>query len=91
MYTVKPTGKFQKDLRLAEIRDCNIGLLTAVIKKLVIGETLNRNHRNHPLKGKYKGCQECHISPDWLLIYKINDDNRILYLVRTGTHADLFR
>lgn len=90
MYTVKPTTRFQKDVNLAARRGYQIDLLTAVIKKLSVGETLAENYRDHPLKGKYAGCRECHITPDWLLIYEIADDELILYLTRTGTHSDLF-
>ena len=91
MYTVKPTAKFQKDLKRAQKRGYNIGLLTVVIKKLAAGEALDENYSDHPLKGKYKDCRECHITPDWLLIYEIVADTLILYLTRTGTHSDLFQ
>jgi mRNA interferase YafQ len=90
MYTVRPTTQFQRDLKRAEKRGYKIDLLTAVIKKLVAGETLDKSYNDHPLKGKYAHCRECHITPDWLLIYEIADDTLILYLTRTGTHSDLF-
>jgi mRNA interferase YafQ len=90
MYTVKPTTKFQRDLKRAEKRGYNIDLLTAVIKKLAAGEVLDASYDDHSLKGQYKNCRECHITPDWLLIYEIANDALILYLTRTGTHADLF-
>jgi len=90
MYTVKPTTKFQRDLKRAEKRGYNINLLTVVIKKLAAGETLDASYNDHALKGQYKGCRECHITPDWLLIYELVNDTLILYLTRTGTHADLF-
>jgi mRNA interferase YafQ len=90
MYSVKPTTKFQKDLKRAEKRGYDINLLTTVIKKLAVGETLDVSYNDHPLKGNYKGCRECHITPDWLLIYEIVNDEIILYLTRTGTHSDLF-
>jgi len=90
MYTVKPTTRFQKDLKRAERRGYKIDLLTAIIKKLAAGDVLDVNHKDHPLKGQYKGCRECHITPDWLLIYEIVNDTLILYLTRTGTHSDLF-
>jgi len=60
------------------------------IKMIAAGETLAESYKDHPLKGKYTGCRECHITPDWLLIYEIADDELILYLTRTGTHSDLF-
>jgi len=90
MYKVKPTTKFQKDLKRAEKRGYRIDLLTAVIKKLAAGEVLNESYNDHSLKGRYKNCRECHIAPDWLLIYEIVNETLILYLTRTGTHADLF-
>ena len=90
MYQVKPTAKFQKDLKRAEKRGYNIDLLTVVIKKLAAGEALDECYRDHPLKGKYRNCRECHITPDWLLIYEIDGGELILYLTRTGTHSDLF-
>ena len=90
MYVVKSTTKFQRDLKRAEKRGYRIDLLMAVIKKLAAGETLDKSYNDHPLKGEYKGCRECHITPDWLLIYKIKDDTLFLYLTRTGTHSDLF-
>jgi mRNA interferase YafQ len=90
MYTVKPTTKFQKDLKRAAKRGYDIDLLTAVITKLAVGETLDASYNDHPLKGQYKDCRECHIAPDWLLIYEIVNDTLILYSTRTGTHTDLF-
>lgn len=90
MYKVKPTNKFQKDLKKAQKRRYDISLLADIIKKLANGEQLAEKHRDHGLSGDYVGCRECHIQPDWLLIYEINDGDLILYLTRTGTHSDLF-
>ena len=90
MYTVKPTTRFAKDLKRVEKRGYKIDLLTAVIKKLAAGETLDDSYQDHSLKGNLEGLRECHITPDWLLIYEIADDELILYLTRTGTHNDLF-
>ena len=90
MYSVRPTTKFQKDLKRIEKRGYNISLLTEIIKKLANGETLPQKNRDHSLLGDYTGCRECHITSDWLLIYEIADDELILYLTRTGTHSDLF-
>ena len=90
MYTVKPTTRFSKDVRRIEKRGYKIDLLTAVIKKLAAGETLDETYHDHLLNGDYEGCRECHISSDWLLIYEIFDESLILYLTRTGTHSDLF-
>ncbi len=90
MYTIKPTSKFQKDLKRAQKRGYNISLLTEVIKKLAAGEKLPEKNKDHSLSGNYSGCRECHVTPDWLLIYEITDEELILYLTRTGTHSDLF-
>ena len=89
-YSVKPTTKFQKDLKRAEKRGYNIALLTEIIKKLAEGESLPEKNKDHALIGDYAGCRECHITPDWLLIYEIDGGELILYLTRTGTHSDLF-
>lgn len=89
-YTVKPTNKFQKDLKKIQKRGYNISLLTDIIKKLANGEKLSEKNRDHELIGNYVGKRECHITPDWLLIYEIDGDELILYLTRTGTHSDLF-
>lgn len=90
MYTVKPSGRFQKDVRLAQKRGCRMELLTETIKLLANGAVLPERYKNHPLSGNFAGCYECHILPDWLLVYEKNDDTLFLYLTRTGTHSDLF-
>jgi len=90
MYTVKPTSNFRKDLKRVQRRGYDIDLLTEVIETLAAGETLDAIFNDHPLKGKYVGCRECHITPDWLLIYKISGNALFLFLTRTGAHSDLF-
>ncbi len=90
-YTIRPTSRFQKDLKRAAKRGYNTELLSDVIKKLARGEVLAPKYRDHALTGNYTGCRECHIAPDWLLIYEISKDTLILYLTRTGTHSDLFK
>ncbi len=90
MYSIRPTTKFQKDLKRIEKRGYNISLLTEVIRKLANGERLPEKNKDHNLSGEYSSCRECHITPDWLLIYEIADNELILYLTRTGTHSDLF-
>ena len=90
MYTVKPTRRFQKDLKKAQKRGLNLELLAEVIKKLAAGEELPPRNRDHALIGDYSGCRECHIQPDWLLIYEVEQEELFLYLIRTGTHSDLF-
>lgn len=90
IYTIRPTSKFQKDLKRIQKRGYNIALLTDVIKKLAVGEKLPEKNRDHSLSGTYAGCRECHVMPDWLLVYEIDNDELILYLTRTGSHSDLF-
>ena len=89
-YRVKPTTKFQKDLKRIQKRSYDLTLLTSVIKKLSSGEDLSVKFRDHDLTGDYSKCRECHIAPDWLLIYERSDADALLYLIRTGTHSDLF-
>ena len=91
MYSVKPTKQFKHDLKLVQKRGYDMQKITDVIKKLAAGEALPEVNRDHALSGNFKGCRECHIEPDWLLIYEVEDDNLILYLTRTGTHSDLFK
>ena len=75
---------------LAKKRGFDISLLTDIINKLAAGEPLPEKNRDHQLSGDYAGCRECHITPDWLLIYEVDGDELILYLTRTGSHSDLF-
>ena len=89
-YRIRPTTRFQKDLKRVQKRGYDLSLLTVILKKLADGEALPEKNRDHSLSGDYSGCRECHIAPDWLLIYEIADDELILYLTRTGTHSDLF-
>ncbi len=89
-YTVKPSMKFQKDLKRINKRGYNLELITEVIKIIASGDELPANYRDHSLSGSYAKCRECHITPDWLLIYELTERDLILYLTRTGTHSDLF-
>jgi mRNA interferase YafQ len=89
-YTVKPSNMFQKDLKRVEKRGYDLSLITEVIKTLARGEPLHVKYKDHNLSGNYAGCKECHITPDWLLIYELTESDLILYLTRTGTHSDLF-
>lgn len=89
-YTVRPSSKFQKDLKLLKRRGYDLTLLSDVVKTLAEGNPLPAKNRDHPLSGDFSGCRECHIAPDWLLIYEIVDSDLLLYLTRTGTHSDLF-
>ena len=89
-YLVKPTRSFRKDLKLAKKRGLLLTDLYAVIDKLADDEPLPQKHRNHPLHGDYIGYWECHITPDWLLLYEKDTEIRIISLYRTGTHSDIF-
>ena len=90
-YIIRPTSRFQRDLKRAAKRGYHTELLTAVIKKLADGVPLEQRYRDHALTGDYAGSRECHITPDWLLIYEIDGDTLLLYLLCTGTHSDLFK
>lgn len=91
IYNIKPTSQFKKDLKTIQRRGYNLVLLTEVIQMLADGEPLPEKNRDHSLSGVFSGCRECHILPDWLLIYELSDNDLILYLTRTGTHSDLFK
>ncbi len=84
------TTQFKKDYKLAIKRHLNIALLDDIIRKLSRGEKLAEQNKDHPLSGDWIGHRECHVQPDWLLVYRIDDDVLVLTLARTGTHSDLF-
>ena len=84
------TGRFKKDYKLALRRGREIGLLDEIIRTLARGEALPERNRDHALTGEWTGHRECHILPDWLLIYRIEGDLLVLTLARTGSHSDLF-
>ena len=84
------TTQFKKDYKLALKRHLDIELLDTIIRSLSRGETLPEKHKDHALTGDWVGHRECHILPDWLLVYRIDDDVLVLTLARTGTHSDLF-
>ena len=89
-YTVKTTSQFKKDFKLAMKRGLNIDLLETVIATLALGEPLPDKNKDHALTGNWIGHRECHILPDWLLIYRIEEEVLILTLARSGTHSDLY-
>lgn len=89
-YTIRSTSKFQKDLKRIKRRGYDLSLLSNILKLLENGESLPEKNKDHKLSGNYEDCRECHITPDWLLIYEIVDNELILILTRTGTHSDLF-
>ena len=90
MLTLKTTSRFRKDYKRAKKRGLDLSLLAAVIDTLLAGQALDAKHRDHALAGEYAGFRECHILPDWLLIYFIHQETLILTVSRTGTHSDLF-
>ena len=90
MYEVVLSNRFRKDLKLAAKRGCDLALLNSIVDRLAQGETLPAKHRDHSLTGDYIGFRECHIQPDWLLIYRTEGEALMLFLMRSGTHADLF-
>ena len=89
-YEILYTTKFKKDLKLVQKQGKNLDKLFTVIEWLSNDEKLDTKYRDHDLSGNYEGFRECHIEPDWLLIYRKNSEQIILYLLRTGSHSDLF-
>ena len=89
-YVVKFTTQFRKDYKLAIKRGLKIELLERVVELLAAGETLPEKNKDHALTGNWVGHHECHILPDWLLVYRVEDDVLVLTLTRTGSHSDLF-
>ena len=90
-YIVKYTTQFKKDYKLAKRRGLNIKLLQEIVKKIAMGEILDDSYKDHALSGKWIGYRECHIQPDWLLIYEIKNNVLVLMLYRLGTHSELFK
>ena len=90
MLEILSSNRFKKDLKLAIRRGYNIALLENVVNKLASQESLEPKYKDHELAGEFKGLRECHITPDWLLVYQIVENELVLFLSRTGTHSDLF-
>jgi mRNA interferase YafQ len=89
MLQIRIQNQFKKDIKRAQMRGRNVELLREVIQRLANEETLELKFRDHSLRGNYVDCRECHIQPDFLLIYRLTDNE--LQLVRAGTHSDLFK
>lgn len=89
-YELILTRKFKKSLKLAKKRGLDLNLLEKLITSLQNNIPLEEKYRDHELRGKYQGFRECHIAPDWLLIYMKEEDILVLTLIDTGTHSDLF-
>ena len=90
-YEIKFTNQFKKDLKVAKKQGKDIEKLFEIIEKLANQEPLASKYHDHGLTGKYKGCRECHIDPDWLLIYEIIENIMVLLLYRVGNHSELFK
>ena len=90
MLKIVLSNRFKKDLKLARKRGLNLDVLRIVVNILASGEKLDRKYRDHDLTGEYAGFRECHMQPDWLLVYRIEQEELELFLFRTGTHSDLF-
>ena len=91
MYDLEYSGQFKKDLKLMNKRGVNLNDLRKVLDYLIIEGQVPMSFKPHILSGKYKGVWECHINPDWLLVYDINNSIKLVRLVRTGSHSDLFK
>ena len=90
MLKIVSSNQFKKDLKRAKKQGFDFDRLTEVVNMLADQQNLPERYRDHNLIGDYSGFRECHVQPDWLLIYRIDDDQLELFLFRTGTHADLF-
>lgn len=90
MLKIRYSAKFKKDFKMIQKRGCNLTLFQEVVTQLSNEQPLPPKNRDHALSGNYAGFRECHIAPDWLLIYKIESNILTLSLTRTGTHSDLF-
>ncbi|MBF1028706.1 MAG: type II toxin-antitoxin system YafQ family toxin [Lachnospiraceae bacterium] len=90
MLDIVPSNQFKKDLKLAKKRGFKIDNLRDVVNTLASEEKLDDKYRDHALTGDYRGFRECHIESDWLLVYRVDQDELELFLFRTGTHSDLF-
>ena len=89
MLPVVLSKRFRKDLKRAQKRGLDLDLLDAVVNQIAQRKTLDQRYRDHELTGQYAGFRECHVKPDWLLIYRVEEDEVFLLLSRTGTHSDV--
>ena len=90
MYNLRFTNKIQRNIKLMKKRGKDLDKLTVVLELLQNGEELPAKYKDHALTGNYIGCRECHIEPDWLLVYEIINEELIILLLTTGSHSDLF-
>jgi mRNA interferase YafQ len=90
-FTIGFSGQFKKDVKLCKKRNYDLLLLQTVFDKLKENGELPAIYRPHILSGNYSGYWECHIKPDWIMLWLQNNDKKEIYLERTGTHSDLFK
>ncbi|MBX2808602.1 MAG: type II toxin-antitoxin system YafQ family toxin [Cellvibrionaceae bacterium] len=90
MYELFASNQFKRDLKKSKHQRRRLQKLETIINRLTAGEPLPPNNRDHKLSGHYTHHRECHVEPDWLLIYRINDDEKLIELVRLGSHSALF-
>ena len=90
MYELRYTSKIKRNIKLMKKRGKDLNKLTTVLELLVQGKELPPKYKDHPLSGNFVGCRECHIEPDWLLVYEIRNNELIILLLSTGSHSDLF-
>ena len=90
MLNIVSSNQFKRDLKLAQKRGFDIGKLRTVVNTLANEQPLAEKYKDHSLTGNYSNFRECHIEPDWLLVYRIDKEDIELFLFRTGTHSDLF-
>lgn len=90
LYRIRATSAFKKDLKLAKKRGKDLDKLFSLVDLLASGQELPAKFRDHSLTGNFRGTRECHVEPDWLLVYEKREDLLVLSLLRNGTHSDLF-
>jgi mRNA interferase YafQ len=88
-YRIKRTSRFGKDIKRLVRQGKDLALLDAVVTDIAAGKTLGPRYRDHPLTGRWKGFRDCHVTPDWVLLYKLEDQILTLTLTRSGSHAEL--
>ena len=91
MRTFSRTAQFKKDVKRAKKRGKDMAKLKALLDSLIEGELLPFHYLDHPLHGPFQGSRDCHLEPDWILIYTLTEKNKHVRFERTGTHSDLFR
>jgi mRNA interferase YafQ len=91
MYQIVASKQFGKDYKKCIKRHYSIELLDTIVLAISKNKELQPKHKIHKLAGEYKNCWECHVQPDWLLIWQVDEKTKTIHLIRTGTHSDLFR